>query len=69
MEHYVGLDVSPEADSDLHRRWDRKDTCAKGRSHPNPEAISAFIKSHAPHVVRIGLETGATSIVALDEAH
>jgi transposase len=27
----------------------------------NPEAIAAFIKSHAPHVARIGLETGATS--------
>jgi hypothetical protein len=27
----------------------------------NLEAIAAFIKSHAPHVARIGLETGATS--------
>jgi transposase len=27
----------------------------------NPEAIAAFVKSHAPHVARIGLETGATS--------
>jgi len=27
----------------------------------DPEAIAAFIESHAPHVTRIGLETGATS--------
>ena len=27
----------------------------------NPEAIAAFVKAHAPRVVRIGLETGATS--------
>ncbi|WGR70471.1 MULTISPECIES: IS110 family transposase [unclassified Bradyrhizobium] len=27
----------------------------------DPEAIAAFIKSNAPHVTRIGLETGATS--------
>ena len=27
----------------------------------DPEAIATFIKLHAPHVVRIGLETGATS--------
>ena len=26
-----------------------------------PEAIAAFVKSHAPHVARVGLETGATS--------
>jgi transposase len=27
----------------------------------DPETIAAFIKSHAPHVARVGLETGATS--------
>jgi hypothetical protein len=27
----------------------------------DPEAIAAFIKSRAPHVVRVGLETGATA--------
>ncbi len=27
----------------------------------DPEAIAAFVKSHAPHVARIGLETGATA--------
>ena len=34
----------------------------------NPEAIAAFIKSHAPHVARIGLETGTTSTLAMDRA-
>ena len=27
----------------------------------DPEAIAGFIALHAPHAVRIGLETGATS--------
>ena len=27
----------------------------------DPETIAAFIKSHAPHVTRVGLEAGATS--------
>jgi transposase len=27
----------------------------------DPETIAAFVKSHAPHVARVGLETGATS--------
>jgi hypothetical protein len=27
----------------------------------DPEAIAAFSKSHAPHVARVGLETGATA--------
>src|ERR1700692_2000143 len=27
----------------------------------DPEAIATFIKSHAPHVARVGLETGATA--------
>ena len=46
MEHYVGLDVS------LKR---------EGVVASDPETIAAFIKSHAPHVARVGLETGATS--------
>jgi hypothetical protein len=35
----------------------------------DPEAIAAFIKLHAPHVVRIGLETGATSTWLWTELH
>ena len=50
----------PEADRDLHRRSGGQDRC-EGTVASNPEAIAAFVKSHAPHVVRIGLETGATS--------
>jgi hypothetical protein len=30
------------------------------------EAIAAFIKSNAPHVARIGLETGGNVDVAVD---
>ena len=28
----------------------------------DPETIATFIKSHAPHVARVGLETGATAL-------
>ena len=60
MEHYVGLDVSLKLTS----------ICIVGRTGKveregvvasDPGAIATFIKLHAPHVVRIGLETGATS--------
>ena len=33
----------------------------EGAVASDPEAIAAFMKSHAPHVARIGLEAGATS--------
>src|SRR5262249_32630609 len=60
MEHYVGLDVSLKLTAicivDQTGRIEREGVVAS-----NPEAIAAFIKSHAPHVTRIGLETGATS--------
>jgi hypothetical protein len=49
-----------ETDFDLHRRSDRK-VGSEGVVASDPEAIATFIKLHAPHVVRIGLETGATS--------
>jgi transposase len=49
-----------EADSDLHRRSDWKIE-REGVVASDPESIAAFVKSHAPHVARIGLETGATS--------
>jgi transposase len=32
----------------------------------DPETIANFIALHAPHTMRIGLETGATSTLALD---
>ena len=60
MEHYVGLDVSLKLTAicivDRTGKIEREGVVAS-----NPEAIAAFIKSHAPHVARIGLETGATS--------
>jgi transposase len=60
MEHYVGLDVSLKLTSicivDRTGKIERE-----GVVTSDPEAIATFIKLHAPHVVRIGLETGATS--------
>ena len=60
MEHYVGLDVSLKLTSicivDRTGKVEREGVVTSA-----PEAIATFIKLHAPHVVRIGLETGATS--------
>ena len=60
MEHYVGLDVSLKLTAicivDQTGKIEREGMVAS-----NPEAITAFIKSHAPHVARVGLETGATA--------
>jgi transposase len=60
MEHYVGLDVSLKLTAicivDRTGKIEREGVVAS-----DPEAIAAFIKLHAPHVARIGLETGATS--------
>ena len=60
MEHYVGLDVSLKQTSICI--VDRTGKIVREGVVPSdPEAIAACIKSHAPHVVRVGLETGATS--------
>src|SRR6266516_2761261 len=60
MEHYVGLDVSLKLTAicivDRTGKIEREGVVAS-----DPEAIAVFIKSHAPHVARIGLETGPTS--------
>jgi len=60
MEHYVGLDVSLKLTAicivDRAGQIERE-----GMVPSDPEAIATFIKSHAPHVARIGLETGATA--------
>src|SRR5262245_14913247 len=55
MEHYVG-DVSLKLTAICI-----VDQTGKIERESNPAAIAAFINSHAPHVTRIGLETGATS--------
>ena len=56
MEHYVGLDVSLKQTAicivDRTGKVQRE-----GIVSSDPEAIAAFIKSYAPNVVRIGLET------------
>jgi hypothetical protein len=60
MEHYVGLDVSLKLTAICI--VDRTGKIVREGVVPSdPEAIATFIKSHAPHVARIGLETGATA--------
>jgi transposase len=60
VEHYVGLDVSLKLTAICI--VDRTGKIVReGAVASNPEAIAAFMKSHAPHVARIGLEAGATS--------
>src|ERR1700745_4512602 len=60
MEHYVGLDVSLKltAICILDRTGKIE---PEGVVTSDPETITAFVKTHAPHVARIGLEAGATS--------
>jgi transposase len=60
MEHYVGLDVSLKLTAICIVDGTGK-VVREGAVVSNPEAIAAFVKSHAPLVARIGLETGATS--------
>ena len=60
MEHYVGLDVSLKLTAICIVDGTGK-IVREGAVASNPEAIAAFIMTHAPHVGRIGLETGATS--------
>ena len=60
MEHYVGLDVSLKLTA-ICIVNERGKIVREGSVASNPEAIAAFVKSHAPHVARIGLETGSTS--------
>ena len=60
MEHYVGLDVSLRLTAIcIVDRTGKIES--EGVVRSDPEAIAAFIKSNAPQVARIGLETGATS--------
>ena len=60
MEHYVGLDVSLKLTAICI--VDRTGKIVReGVLTSDPETIAAFIRSHAPHVARVGLEAGATS--------
>ncbi len=60
MQQYVGLDVSLEQTAvcivDEHGKvlW-------RGKCPSTPEAIAAVVHARAPHVVRIGLESGPLS--------
>jgi hypothetical protein len=60
MEQYVGMDVSLTMTAicivDRTGKIEREGVVAS-----DPEAIAGFVRLHAPHVARIGLETGATS--------
>ena len=60
MEQYVGLDVSLKLTAICIVDRTGKIEC-EGVVASDPEAIAAFTKSHAPHVARVGLETGVTS--------
>ena len=60
MEHYVGLDVSLKLTAICI--VDRTGKIVReGMVPSDPEAIAGFVQSHAPHVARVGLETGATA--------
>jgi transposase len=62
VEHYVGLDESPELTAICIVDQTREDHPLRdGQVALQPQLIAAFVKSHAPHVARSGLETGPTS--------
>jgi len=54
MEHYVGLDVSLKLTAICIADRTGK-IVREGVVTSDPETIAAFIKSHAPHVARVGL--------------
>src|SRR6201988_2848177 len=60
MEYYVGLDVSLKQTS-ICVVDQTGSVVREGVVDSDPEAIAAFVKSNAPSVVRIGLETGPTT--------
>ena len=60
MEHYVGLDVSLKQTS-ICVVNQAGSVLREGTVDSEPDAIAAFVRSKAPGVVRIGLETGPTA--------
>src|SRR4029434_6053453 len=60
MEHYVGLDVSLKETS-ICVVNQAGSVLREGVVDSDPEAIAVYVRSKAPDVVRIGLETGPTS--------
>jgi transposase len=60
MEHYVGLDVSLKQTSICVVNQEGS-VLREGVVESDPDAIGAFVRSNAPGVVRVGLETGPTA--------
>ena len=60
MQHYVGLDVSLRQTAICVVDQTGK-TIREGMVASDPDAIADYIVKYAPHVARVGLETGATS--------
>jgi transposase len=60
MVHYVGLDVSLKQTS-ICVVDQAGSVVREGVVDSDPEAIAAFVRSKAPGVLRIGLETGPTT--------
>jgi transposase len=57
---YVGLDVSLKETS-ICVIDDADKIVWRGQVDSTPEAIASTVKEHAPHAVRIGLESGQLS--------
>jgi transposase len=60
MEHYVGLDVSLKLTA-ICVVDQVGSVVREGVVDSDPEAIAEFVRTNAPHVVRIGLESGPTA--------
>src|SRR5499426_1424272 len=60
MVHYIGLDVSLKQTS-ICVVNQLGSVVREGVVDSEPEAIAAFVRTKAPRVVRIGLETGPTA--------
>jgi transposase len=60
MAHYVGLDVSLKQTS-ICVVSDTGSIVREGVVDSDPAAIAAFVRSKAPHSVRVGLESGPTA--------
>jgi transposase len=60
MEYYVGLDVSLKQTS-ICVVDQTGSIVREGVVDSDPEAIAEFVRSNAPSVVRLGLETGPTT--------
>src|SRR5215831_10887032 len=60
MVHYIGLDVSLKQTS-ICVVNQLGSVVREGVVDSEPEAIAAFVRTKAPRVVRVGLETGPTA--------